>query len=83
MSHLTVLNRWRRYQLARLEGLIEGMVEEAHRLPGPDLEPEVRRLGTVMMSRLAEHCDLVRDEVHKGMIEGRPVALPDVCFERL
>jgi len=45
MSELTYLNRWQRYQLARLQGLIDGLKTEARRLRGRDFEPAIDHLG--------------------------------------
>jgi len=77
------MNRWRRYQLARLDGLINGLLSEARRLPGDDLEHEIARLGKEMRDRLNDHCDAVRHQVHADLAIGRAAAIPDFRFERL
>lgn len=82
MSDLTVMNRWRRYQLARLDGLINGLLSEARRLPDDELEIEIVRLGGAMRDRLTEHCDALRDKVHSDVVHGRPVAIPELAYER-
>lgn len=83
MSDLTVMNRWRRYQVARLEGLIDGLLHEARRLPENDFEPEIVRLGAEMKQRLTAHCDNVRDHIHRQAMEGLPVQMPELIFEPL
>jgi hypothetical protein len=82
VSDLTVMNRWRRYQLARLDGLISGLRGEARRLPAEDLELEIIRLGGALRDRLAEHCDEVRERIHHDLAEGRPASIPDLAYER-
>lgn len=82
MSDLTVMNRWRRYQLARLDGLINGLLSEARRLPDDELEFEIVRLGSAMRNRLTEHCDVLRDKVHGDVAHGRPAAIPELAYER-
>lgn len=77
------MNRWRRYQLARLDGLINGLLIEARRLPADDLEVEIVRLGSTMRCRLNEHCDAVRANVHERISLGEPANIPDLAFERL
>jgi hypothetical protein len=76
------MNRWRRYQLARLDGLISGLLSEARRLADDDLESEIIRLGNDMRDRLGEHCDALRHQVHADVALGRRPAIPDLSFER-
>ncbi len=83
VSDLTVMNRWRRYQLARLDGLINGLLSEARRLPGNVFEHEITRLGNEMRDRLNDHCDAVSQQVRADLAVGRPAYIPDFRFERL
>ena len=83
MSHRTVLNRWRRYQVARLEGLIEGLAREAKRVPGRDREGQVRALGAAMAEALEAYCEDIATSVDRGISQGAPPAMPDLAFERL
>ena len=79
MSQLTYLNRWQRYQIARLEGLIDGLRAEARRLDGRDFTPAIDKLGNAMMDDLLAHCDELRTQIKRG----DPIELPELCFERL
>ena len=83
MSHRTVLNRWRRYQKARLEGLIEGLEREARRIPGANHSDEVRELGSAMITALDDYCERIATGVERRIDQGAPVAMPDLAFERL
>jgi hypothetical protein len=79
MSELTYLNRWQRYQVARLQGLIDGLKSEARRLDGRDFTPAIDALGKAMMDDLIAHCEQLRAQVKKG----DKVELPELRFERL
>jgi hypothetical protein len=79
MSELTYLNRWKRYQIARLQGLIGGLKEEAGRLHGQNFRPAVEALGAAMMADLCDQCDEVSRRVRAGEI----VKMPAFEFERL
>jgi hypothetical protein len=83
MSHRTVMNRWRRYQRARLEALLEGLLREARRMPGNNHERRVRELGEAMFVALDDYCDRVAVTVDHGVSQGAPFAMPDLAFERL
>jgi hypothetical protein len=83
MSHRTVLNRWRRYQVARLEGLIEGLAREAKRVPGPDREGQVRALGMAMTEALEAYCEDIAASVDCKIGQGVALPMPDLAFERL
>lgn len=79
MSELTYLNRWQRYQVARLQGLIDGLKSEARRLDGRDFTPAIDMLGKAMMDDLIAHCEQLRSQVKNG----DKVELPELRFERL
>jgi hypothetical protein len=79
MSELTYLNRWQRYQVARLQGLIDGLKSEARRLDGRDFAPAIDMLGKAMMDDLLAHCDQLRSQVKNG----DKVELPELRFERM
>jgi hypothetical protein len=83
VSDLTVMNRWRRYQVARLEGLLDGLLYEARRLPDSSFEPEIHRLGNAMRQSLNAHCDDVRSIIHRQAVEGQPLSMPELRFESL
>ncbi|MBM3582901.1 MAG: hypothetical protein FJX36_00310 [Alphaproteobacteria bacterium] len=83
MSHRTVLNRWRRYQVARLEGLIEGLAREARRIPAPDCEHQVLALGAAMDEALEAYCEDIAASVDREVAQGAPLPMPDLAFERL
>jgi hypothetical protein len=83
MSLQTALNRWRRYQVARLEGLIEGLAREARRIPSSTREHEIRVLGAAMLLALDEHCQSLAEELGADFATGRLADIPDFRFERL
>lgn len=83
MSHRTVLNRWRRYQIARLEGLVDGLAREARRIPGQDHERKVQELGQAMFAALEAHCDSIARSVETGIRRGAPIHMPELAYERL
>lgn len=79
MSELTYLNRWQRYQLARLQGLIDGLKTEARRLKGRDFAPAIDLLGEAMMEDLMAYCEDLRNDVKQG----KRIEMPELRFERL
>lgn len=79
MSQLTLLNRWKRYQIARLQGLIGGLREEAGRLGGKDYTPTIDALGDAMMAELLVQCDALKTHVKNG----DTTKLPELELERL
>ncbi len=79
MSQLTHINRWQRYQIARLEGLIEGLRSEARRLKGRDYLPAIDRLGEAMLDDLIAEWKDLRSQVK----DGAAVPTPELRFERL
>lgn len=83
MSHRTVLIRWRRYQTARLDDLIEGLAREARRFPHKCREEDVRRLGAAMRAALQKYCDGIVVEIDGNVGHGVPLAMPELAFERL
>jgi hypothetical protein len=83
MSLQTALNRWRRYQVARLEGLVEGLAREARRIPTSSREHDVRVLGAAMLVALDEHCQSVAEDLGADFATGQLRDIPDFRFERL
>jgi hypothetical protein len=79
MSQLTLLNRWKRYQIARLQGLIGGLREEAGRLRSQDFTPAIDALGEAMMAELLAQCDALKN----GVKNGENTKLPELELERL
>ena len=79
MSELTHLNRWKRYQIARLQGLIGGLREVAGRLPDRDYTSEIDALGAEMIVELESECDGVKSDIKNGDRS----KLPELIFERL
>ena len=79
MSELTYLNRWQRYQAARLQGLIDGFMSEARRLSGDKHQPAIQMLGTALLADLQAQCDRMRKDIKGGM----RVQIPEIRFERL
>jgi hypothetical protein len=79
VSQLTHLNRWQRYQVARLEGLIDGLRAEARRLKSRDYIPVIEQLGRAMLDDLMAECEELRQEVKRGA----EVPTPEVRFERV
>ncbi len=79
MSELTYLNRWQRYQFARLQGLIDGLRTEARRLKSRDFTPAIDALGEAMMEDLMAYCEDLRTDVKQG----KRIEMPELRFERL
>ena len=83
MSHRTVLIRWRRYQTARLDDLIECLAREARRFPTKRREDDVRRLGAAMRTALQDYCDDISVGIEERVSHGVLLTMPDLAFERL
>lgn len=83
MSHRTTLNRWRRYQVARLEGLVEGLAREARRIPTCSREGDILMLGAAMRGALDDYCQSVAHDVDSTLAAGARADIPDLRFEPL
>jgi len=79
MSEVTYLVRWQRYQIARLEGLIDGLRVEAERLHRRDFSPVIDLLGQAMLNDLKAQCE----ELKARAKDGDKVPMPELRFERL
>ncbi|MBM3585593.1 MAG: hypothetical protein FJX36_14590 [Alphaproteobacteria bacterium] len=79
MSSLTNLNRWYRYQVTRVDGLVSGLKAEARTVGRVDLEDQVNEPG-----------DALRLEMQRQMMDRREclrlndrLEVPEIRFDRL
>jgi hypothetical protein len=79
VSAITHLNRWYRYQQARIDGLVTGLHTEAHNLGRNDLDHEVAVLANELRETLARQM-LTR---RASLRDDTRLDVPDICFERL
>jgi hypothetical protein len=79
VSALTNLNRWYRYQQARIDGLINGLLTEARNLGRDDLEREVESLAAELRVELSRQMLDRRENLRSDV----RLEAPEIRFDRL